>query len=79
MSDEHMKTKPDGEPEVDEMRKEYDFTGGIRGKYAERYTADTNVVVLEADVARAFPDSDSVNAAFALSPIAFCRRGIITA
>jgi hypothetical protein len=63
MSDEHMKTKPDGEPEVDEMREEYDFTGGARGKYAERYTVGTNVVVLEADVARAFPDSDSVNAA----------------
>lgn len=58
-----MKTKPDAESEVNEMREEYDFTGGVRGKYAERIADGTNVVVLEADVARAFPDSDSVNAA----------------
>lgn len=43
------------------MRPEYDFSGGIRGKYAERYRADTNVVLLEPEVAKAFPDSRSVN------------------
>ena len=45
------------------MSEEYDFSGGSRGDYAERYREGTNVVVLEADVARAFPDSDSVNTA----------------
>lgn len=58
-----MKKKPESEAEVREMREEYDFSGGIRGKYAERYAAGTNIVVLEPDVAEAFPSSESVNAA----------------
>jgi hypothetical protein len=44
------------------MRVEYDFPRGERGKYARRYAQGTNVVVLEPDVARVFPDSKSVNA-----------------
>ncbi len=44
-----------------EMRAEYDFSRGVRGKYARRYAQGTNVVVLEPDVARAFPDADTVN------------------
>ena len=47
----------------DEMLPEYDFSGGIRGKYYERYRQGTNVVLLEPDVARAFHDSATVNAA----------------
>lgn len=42
---------------------EYDFSKGVRGKYAERFAAGTNVVVLAPDVAAAFPDSESVNEA----------------
>ena len=42
---------------------EYDFSKGIRGKYAERYAAGSNIVVLAADVAEIFPDSESVNEA----------------
>ena len=49
--------------QVDEMRAEYDFSNGVRGKYAARYRQGTNVVVLEPDVAAAFPDSGSVNRA----------------
>jgi hypothetical protein len=45
------------------MRKEYDFSGGVRGKYAERYARGSNVVVLEPDVARLYPDAESVNRA----------------
>ncbi|MBI2339319.1 MAG: hypothetical protein HY541_06110 [Deltaproteobacteria bacterium] len=45
------------------MLPEYDFHGGVRGKYAGRYARGTNVVVLEPDVARNFPDSRSVNKA----------------
>jgi hypothetical protein len=45
------------------MRAEYDFSGGVRGKYAKRYAAGSNVVVLEPDVAAAFPTPRSVNAA----------------
>ena len=43
------------------MLDEYDFSGGVRGKYAKRYAAGTNVVVLAPDVAAAFPDAASVN------------------
>ena len=45
----------------DEMRAHYDFTGGIRGKYARRYADGTNVVVLDPDVARLFPNREAVN------------------
>ena len=44
-----------------EMRAEYDFSKGVRGKYARRYARGTNVVVLDPDVARAFPTAASVN------------------
>ena len=43
------------------MRREYNVSGGIRGKYAKRFAQGTNIVVLDPDVARAFPDSESVN------------------
>ena len=51
-----MKRKQD-----DEMKPEYDFSKGTRGKYAKRFDKGTNVVVLAPDVAKAFPDSDTVN------------------
>ncbi len=43
------------------MRKEYDFNGGIVGKYAKQRADSANVVLLDPDVAGAFPDSKSVN------------------
>jgi hypothetical protein len=43
------------------MREEYDFAGGVRGKYAARFARGSNLVVLDEDVARVFPDSGSVN------------------
>ena len=43
--------------------REYDFKGGVRGKYAARYAKGSNVVVLSPDVARVFPDSTSANRA----------------
>jgi hypothetical protein len=49
--------------EHDNMQDEYDFSGGVRGKYASRYAEGTNLVALDADVAAAFPDSASVNRA----------------
>ena len=45
----------------DEMRREYDFSGGIRGKHHRAYQKGTNVVLLEPDVAAVFKDSESVN------------------
>jgi hypothetical protein len=44
-----------------EMQSDYDFSAGVRGKYARRYAEGTNVVVLEPDVARAFPNAEAVN------------------
>jgi hypothetical protein len=46
-----------------DMRAEYDFTAGVRGKYARRYAEGTNVVLLEPDVAAEFPNARSVNRA----------------
>ena len=46
-----------------DMLNEYDFTGGVRGKYVERFAAGSNIVVLSPDVANFFPDSESVNEA----------------
>ncbi len=43
------------------MRPEYDFSGGVRGKYVDRYRKGTNLVLLDPEVAAAFPDSTSVN------------------
>jgi len=45
------------------MRKEYDFSKGVVGKYARRYAAGTNLVLLDSDVAGVFPDSRSVSEA----------------
>ena len=53
----------------DDLRPEYDLAslkGGVRGKYYKQATAGTNLVLLEPDVARAFPDSNSVNRALRL-------------
>ena len=57
-----MKTK--GKVVSDEMRPEYnfDYTKGVRGKYYKRIQEEgTNVVLLDADVQKAFPNSAAVN------------------
>jgi hypothetical protein len=59
----------ESEMEEDELRSEYDFSqlrGRVRGKYVERYQAGTNLVLLEPDVAAAFPDGKAVNEALRL-------------
>lgn len=50
----------------DEMRTEYDFSGGIRGKYYQTYRQASNVIILDPDVAEIFQDSASVNEALKL-------------
>ena len=56
------------------MRAEYDFSGAVRGKYYERYKASTNVVVLDPDVSRVFPNAEAVNQALrALASVARAR------
>ena len=63
--------KRTAKPEIeDDLRPEYDLRqllpGGVRGKYAERYRAGTNLVLLDPDVAEAFPDEEAVNGALRL-------------
>ncbi len=56
--------KKAGRPKRGEMRREYDFasvSGGVRGKYAARMRTGTNLVLLDDDVAAAFPTSAAVN------------------
>ena len=50
-------------PESTDMRDEYDFSAGLRGKYAERFKQGSNVVVLDPDLAAEFPTRESVNKA----------------
>ncbi len=59
------------QPELnDELRPEYDLKslliGGVRGKYAAGYKTGTNLVLLEPEVARAFPNEKAVNEALKL-------------
>ena len=44
-----------------DMLDEYDFSKGVRGKYSKRYEEGTNVVVIDPDIVKFFPDHDSVN------------------
>jgi hypothetical protein len=57
-----MKKAPATRRDAD-MLPEYDFSRGVRGKYARRYAAGSNVVVLAPDVSEVFPTSESANEA----------------
>ena len=60
-----MKKTSERDSRRDELRREYDLSqlqGRVRGKYATRYRAGTNLVLLSPDVAEYFPDEQSVNA-----------------
>jgi len=50
----------------DDMRLEYDFSKGVRGKYARAYAKRTNLVLLDPDVAKLYKNSASVNKALRL-------------
>ena len=67
-----MKKDPDS-PSDRDLLPEYDFSKGERGRYAERFAEGTNLVLLDPDVAEAFPDSESVNKALR-SLIELARR-----
>ena len=71
--------KPPSKRRSREMRAEYDFSGGVRGKYVDRYRRGTNVVLLDPELAEAFPDSKSVNDALralvAIATRAESRKG----
>lgn len=64
-----MSTKKAGKSPEDELRPEYDLAKlgpGVRGKYLKRALAASNIVVLEPDVARLFPNAVAVNEALRL-------------
>ena len=67
----HSKTK--APKDADTMRKEYDFSNGVRGATAARYRQGSNVVVVDPDLLDIFPDGKSVNEA--LRAIAKVVRG----
>ena len=56
-----------------EMLKEYDFSQGVRGKYYKRFMEGGNVAVIDAELAKIFPDSKSVNQALH-SLVAIARK-----
>ena len=62
-------------PPEPEMLDEYDFSQGVRGKYASRYRQGTNLVLLSPDVAEAFPDAETINEALR-SLIELARRSV---
>ena len=45
----------------DKMLEEYDFSNGVRGKYAQQYNDGVNIIKLDQDVRKIFPDAKSVN------------------
>jgi hypothetical protein len=47
----------------EDLLPEYDFSAGVRGKYARQFAEGHNLVLLEQDVARVFPNSQAVNEA----------------
>jgi hypothetical protein len=60
-----------------DMLEEYDFSKGIQGKYAKRYVEGTNVIVIEPDVVKYFPDHDAVNQALrSLAEIIKRQKGL---
>jgi hypothetical protein len=64
-----MKKKSKGE-KADDLRPEYNLgellKGGVQGKYADRFQEGTNLVLLDQDVAEAFPSDEAVNKALRL-------------
>jgi hypothetical protein len=49
-----------------DMLEEYDFSKGVQGKYARRFREGANLVLLDPDIAEAFPNDEAVNTALRL-------------
>ena len=49
-----------------DLLEEYDFSKGVQGKYADRFREGTNLVLLDRDIAEAFPSDEAVNTALRL-------------
>ena len=57
------RAKKSASDSADEMRVEYDFRGGVRNKYARHFSNGAHLIVLDPDLAAAFPDSRAVSRA----------------
>ena len=57
------KTAKRAKRDRNQMRSDYDFSNGVRAKYAKRFAQGTNLVLLEPDVAAKFPNAAAVNKA----------------
>ncbi len=68
-SERHM-NKKSKDDKTDDLRPEYDLRellkDGVQGKYADRFQEGTNLVLLDSDVAEAFPNDEAVNEALRL-------------
>jgi len=68
-SERHMKKKSKDD-KSDDLRPEYDLRellkDGVQGKYADRFQEGTNLILLDTDVAEAFPNDEAVNEALRL-------------
>jgi len=62
----------------DEILSEYDFSAGVRGKYYQSYRQGSNIVLLDHDIAEAFPDAAAVNEALRML-IKLARKRVRTA
>lgn len=56
-------SKPERKQNAEAMQPEYNFREGMRGKYADRYSEGSTVVIVAPDLAEVFPTSDAVNEA----------------
>ena len=63
-------------PNDPDMLEEYDFSKGVRGKYAKKYAEGTNVVVIDPELFQYFPDHDSVNEALRAFLPVLKRQGL---
>jgi hypothetical protein len=61
-----MNQNPNSQDPKADLRPEYDFSTGVRGRHHAQYQEGTNVVLLDSDVAEYFHDSASVNEALRL-------------
>lgn len=65
------------DPDRDTMRKEYDFSGAVRGVTAPRYAQGANVVVIDPEILDVFPDALAVNEVLrALAPVLRQKRSL---
>jgi len=58
-----MKAKAKKTADDDAMRPSYDFSKGVRGKYAAQFREGSNLVLIDSDLSKVFPDSEAVNSA----------------